>query len=388
MDLKALVLDYLNDNEDAMKKMITWFFNEVMDKEAEIQVGALPYERTEARNGRRNGHRTRSLRTRYGKIKLNKPVLRGIPFVTQVFERYSRTEKALECAILESYLQGVSTRKVEEVVQYLGVEKISPSYVSKLAQELDEKVKEFFSRPIDSFIPYLFVDASYFKVREGSRYVSKALLVIAGVRSDGYREIIGARIADCESELTWEDLFADLKERGLERVELIISDGHKGIQTAAERSFPGSSWQMCLVHFIRTVLRKIPKNQHREISNMLKNSLHDSRRLQECADELYIRGFSRASETIERLLPGLLNYTSASFEHWTRIRTTNLLERVNKELKRRSRVIGAFPNDNALVRLAGSLLMDINEEWITGRRYLSVPSEMSSLDTGSKITAD
>ena len=121
---------------------------------------------------------------------------------------------------------------------------------------------------------------------------------------------------------------------------------------------------------------------------MLKTSLHDSRRLQECADELYIRGFSRASETIERFLPGLLNYTSAPFEHWTRIRTTNLLERVNKELKRRSRVIGAFPNDNALVRLAGSLLMDINEEWITNRRYLSVPSEMSSLDTGSKITAD
>lgn len=166
-------------------------------------------------------------------------------------------------------------------------------------------------------------------------------------------------------------MFSDLRDRGLMKVDLVISDGHRGIQTAAEHSFLGSSWQLCQVHFIRAVLRKLPRKFHKEIAQLLKESLADQRKLQECADELDTRGFPRAADTVERFIPGLLNYRCAPQEHWRRIRTTNLLERINKELKRRSRTIGAFPNDNSLLRLAGAILMDINEEWITGRRYLS-----------------
>ncbi len=302
MNLKEVVLDYLTNNDDGMKHLLTWFLNEVMQEEADQQAGAERYRRTSSRTTYRNGHRKRTLKTWHGELILNKLQLRDIPFQTKIFERYSRIEKTLENAILESYLQGVSTRKIQEIVAHLGVEKNSASYDSKIAAELDQNVDLFLSRAIETHIPYLFVDASYFKVRDGIRYANKALLyankaflVIAGIWSDGFREILGARIAKSEDELTWEDIFAELKERGIDEVGLVIPDGHKEIQAAAERAFPGSSWQMCHVYFIRVVLRKLPKNSHREIAQMLKESLSDSRRLQECADELEIRGFPRGS---------------------------------------------------------------------------------------------
>lgn len=387
MSSKDLVADYLIDHAEGMKTLITWFLNEVMQREATEQAGAGRYERSRSRRTYRNGTRTRSLKSRYGSLALNKPLLRGIPFQTQVFERYSRTEKALENAIVESYLQGVSTRKVQEVIRHLGVEKISASYVSKIAKELDSKVDLFLSRPIEQHYPYIFVDASYFKIRNDTRYSNKALLVIAGIREDGIREILGARIADSEDEQTWEELFTNLHDRGLHHVDIVISDGHKGIQTAVQRSFHGASWQLCHVHFIRAVLKKIPRKEHRAIASILKESLVDIRRLQECIIELEARGFSRAADAVERFQFDVMNYQSFPHEHWRRIRTTNLLERVHKELKRRYRVIGAFPNDSSLLRIAGSILMDINEEWITGRRYLSDASEISSADTGTEITA-
>ena len=243
---------------------------------------------------------------------------------------------------------------------------------------MDQNVHLFLSRSIETYIPYLFVDASHFKIRDGVRYVNKALLVIAGIRSDGFREILGARIADSEDESTWEDIFSDLKERGLVKVDLVISDGHKGIQVDAERSFLGSSLKMCTVHFIRV---------HKEIAQLLRESLTDPPGLQECADELEIRGFSRAADTMERFIPGLVNYRIAPQEHWRRIRTTNMLERLNKELKRRSRAIGAFSNDASLLHLAGTILMDINEEWITGQRYLSGSEVIVCQDTRAEFTA-
>lgn len=304
-----------------------------------------------------------------------------------MFERYSRVEKALENAIIESYLQGVSTRKVQEVISHLGIEKISASYVSKVAKELDSKVNEFLARPVEPHIPYLFVDASYFKIRDDVRYSNKALLLIAGVRDDGIREILGARIADCEDELTWEDLFSDLKNRGLKRVDMVISDGHKGIQTAVQRSFHGASWQMCQVHFIRAVLKKVPRKDHKFVAATVKEAMSDIHLLQGSVADLESRGFSHAADTIERFQFDLMNFKGFPHEHWRRIRTTNLLERIHKEIKRRYYAIGAFPSDSSLLRIAGSILMDINEEWITGRRYLSDASVISSADTGAEITA-
>jgi transposase-like protein len=389
MDLRDIVLNYLTDNEKGIQQLITWFLNDVMNEEVAQQAGVPKHARSSSRRAHRNGYRTRSLKTRFGDLVLQKPQLREIPFETKVFERYSRTEKALVNAIIESYLQGVSTRNVEKVISHLGVNQISASYVSKVAQELDMKITEFMERSIDSHIPYLFVDASYFKVRDGVKYVSKALLVVVGVREDGYREILGVRVADAEHELTWEGIFSDLKDRGLSKVDLIISDGHTGIQSAAERMFPGSSWQLCHVHFIRAVLKKVSRKYHKSIAERLKECLSDHALLLAYTKELEKSGFSRAADTIYRFEYGLMNYRAFPPEHWKKIRTTNLLERVNKELKRRSRKIGAFPNDASLLRIAGSILIDINEEWITGNRYLSVKNEMISLDTGAAdFTAD
>ena len=383
MNLSDIILNYLTDSEKGMQQLITWFLNDVMNEEVAQQAGVPKHARSSSRRAHRNGYRSRSLKTRFGDLILQKPQLREIPFETKVFERYSRTEKALVNAIIESYLQGVSTRNVEKVISHLGVTQISASYVSKVAQELDVKITEFMERTIDAHIPYLFVDASYFKVRDGVKYVNKALLVVAGVREDGYREILGARVADAEHELTWEGIFSDLKDRGLSKVDLVISDGHSGIQSAAERMFPGSSWQLCHVHFIRAVLRKVSRKYHKSIAERLKECLSNPALLLAYAKELENSGFSRAADTIYRFEHGLMNYRAYPPEHWKKIRTTNLLERVNKELKRRSRKIGAFPNDASLLRLTGSILIDINEEWITGNRYLSVKNVMISLDTGA-----
>jgi transposase-like protein len=381
MNLRDIIENYLIDNEKGMQQLITWFLNDVMNEEVAQQAGVPRYARSSSRRAHRNGYRQRSLKTRFGELSLLKPQLREIPFETKVFDRYSRTEKALVNAIIESYLQGVSTRNVETVVSHLGVNQLSASYVSKVGRELDAKVQEFMEKSLDSYYPYLFVDASYFKVRDETRYVNKALLVIVGIRTDGHREVLGARVADAEHELTWEGMFSDLKEQGLTKVDLIVSDGHTGIQSAAGRMFPGSSWQMCHVHFIRAVLRKVPRKHHKEIAEMLKESLTDSRKLLEYASQLDERGFSRAADTIHRFHHGLMNYRSSPPEFWKKIRTTNLLERVHRELKRRSKKIGAFPSEASLLRLAGSILIDINEEWITGSRYLSSKSEMISLDT-------
>ena len=247
--------------------------------------------------------------------------------------------------------------------------------VSRIAKDLDEQVHAFLQRPIEQEIPYLFVDASYYKVREGPRYITKALLVIAGVRMDGYREILGARITDCENEMFWSGLFEDLKERGLTGVKLVVSDGHAGIQKAAEAAFLGASWQMCSVHCTRAVLKNIPRKHQKEVAESLKEAYGDEERLQQVADDLNERGYRKAANTIERFLPGLMSYTAFPKEHAKRIRTTNMMERVNKELKRRTKVVGAFPNEESLLRLAGSILMDINEEWVTGRKYLTMEGE-------------
>lgn len=367
--------DYLIDQEDGLKKLLTWFLNLVMQLEAMEQINAEPYERVETRKAHRNGYKERSLKTRAGELKLRKPQFREIPFETKVFDRYSRVERALINAIAESYLQGVSTRRVQDVVSRLGVENFSASSVSRIAKELDEKVEEFLKRPLEHPIEYLFVDASYFKVRTDSRYVTKAFLIVTGIRDDGYREVLGARIADGEDELFWSGLFQDLKDRGLSGVKLVISDGHKGIQKAVEKSFLGASWQMCHVHLVRAALRNVAKKYHKEIADKLKVALEDETKMEELIRELESRGYSKAADTLERFQFSLWNYRSFPASHQRRIRTTNGLERINKELKRRTRVVGAFPSDQSFMRLGVSILIDINEEWMTTKRYLSMDED-------------
>jgi len=372
MNMPDLAEDYLIDPKEAMRKLTTGYLNEVMRVEAEKQIQARPYERTGKRIAHRNGTRPRSLKTIHGKIELDKPQIREFSFRTKVFERYSRVEESVRVAVAESYLEGVSTRKVEKVFSKFGLDHISASEVSRIAKRLDKQVKEFLDRPIEEPIPYLFIDASYFKVRTDGRYINKALLAVTAIHDDGYREILSAMVADSEDESCWECCFDSLKARGLSGVKLVISDGHKGIQAAVEKAFLGASWQMCNVHFMRAVLKNIPKKDKKEVAYMLKDALEDESKMQEVAVILEENGHKKSADTIDRFRFDLWNYKSFPRQHWRRIRTTNGLERINKELKRRSRVSGAYSNDQSLLRVAVCIMIDINEDWITGNRYLSL----------------
>lgn len=372
MELSDLLEDYLVDQEDGLKRLLTWFLNLVMQLEAVQQSGADPYERNESRTAQRNGYKERSLKTRVGDIVLKKPQFRNKSFKSCVFDKYSRVEIALTNAIAESYLQGVSTRRIRDVISHLGIERLSASTVSRISKELDEKVEEFLKRPIERPMPYIFVDASYFKVRDGGKYVTKAFLIITGIRDDGHREILGAKITDNESEGFWSGFFDELTDRGLKDVMLVVSDGHKGIQSAVSSKFLGATWQMCQVHFSRAVLNNIPNKDKEEVAEKLREGFEDELKMAELTEQLRQKRYSKSAETIERFSQDIWNHRAFPKAHWKKIRTTNGLERINKELKRRSRVVGAFPNDGALLRLGVAILMDINEEWLTGRKYLSM----------------
>jgi Transposase and inactivated derivatives len=370
--MKELISTFLKDNKEGKKKFIEWFLNSVMEEEARIQVSSLPYERTEERKGHRNGSRTRTLKTVDGKLELKKPQIREFPFETQVFEKYARVEKALDSVILESYIEGVSTRHVASVVQSLGIENVSASYVSSLASQLDAQVKLFLERPIESAMKFIYIDATYFKVREDGTYGNKALYVCIGINSEGRREILSAHVYDSETEIQWEAFFDDLKERGLTGVELVISDGHRGIQEAVTRSFLGASWQYCHVHFMRNLMKLIPRKKQSSVMQIVKQALENESLISQAQDVLVKEGIQKASDMFERWYPSLYNYKAFGSMNNRRLRTTNVLERLNLEFKRRTRKIGAFPSEQSLLRVVVSIMMDINEEWITGRKYINM----------------
>ncbi|MDO9539263.1 MAG: IS256 family transposase [Methanocalculus sp.] len=381
MDMYDLAQDYLSDPNGVMQTLLTTFMNMVMRCEAEKQAGAGYYERSEHRTATRNGYSERGLKTRYGEIRLQKPEFREKPFQTILFERYSRVERAVILAITESYINGVSTRKINEVMKHFGITNICPDTVSRMAKELDGVVQEFRNRPIEQPFPYLIVDATYLKVRRGTRVVSQALLITAGIREDGFREILSIDLMDSEGEAFWSDHFEMLKERGLHGVQLVISDGHKGIQNAVKRAFLGSSWQMCHVHLHRIIKSKgIRKSDVKNVVEIVRNGIQgDFQALQNAIQQLEEMGYSGAAASLELFSTDLLNYRAFPEEHWKRLRTTNMLERVNLEIKRRSRSIGAFPNGDSAMRLIGSILIDINEDWLCGKRYLTISSPVDEM---------
>ena len=370
--MKEIISSFLLDSKEGKKKLMEWFLNTVMEEEARIQVSSLPYERSEERKGYRNGSRKRSLKTTDGKLELKKPQIREFPFSTHVFERYSRVEKALNSVILESYIQGVSTRNVMNVVESLGVENISASYVSTLASELDSKVKSFLERRIDRTMKFIYIDATYFKIREDGKYGNKALYVCIGIDSEGKREILSCKLCDSETEMEWESFFDDLKERGLKGVELVISDGHRGIQESVTRSFLGAAWQFCHVHFMRNLMKLIPKKKQSSVMQIVKQALENESLVSKAQDVLVSEGLDKVSDMFERWYPSLYNYKAYGELCQKRLRTTNVLERLNLEFKRRTRKIGAFPSEQSLLRLIVNIMMDINEEWITGRKYMNM----------------
>lgn len=372
IDISSFVLKYLSQDEEAMKSLMAMFLNKVMQAEADQQAGCQPYERSEYRKDYRNGYKPRQLTTRFGKVVLAKPQLRNSEFETVVIGKYGTVEKSLVNAVVESYIQGLSTRNIESVVACLGVESLSKSTVSRMAEELDEEAREFQTRPIRLQIPYLFIDATYLKIRDGQKYVNKAVFIAVGIREDGYKEALAVKIADNEGEELWNSFLEDLKDRGLEGVQLVISDGHRGIKNAVERSFLGASWQICHVHFRRAALKSVPMRQRKTLNTLLKTAMDSPDTLQEHREWLSKNGYEKVVTVIDRHLPDLFNYQDSPRHMHTKLRTTNMLERTNAEIKRRSRVVGAFPSTQSAMRLVVSILIDHNEEWITYKRHIDM----------------
>jgi putative transposase len=375
---KELVQQILIDDPEFLRRIVEKTLQQFLEAEITEHIGAAPYERTESRKGHRNGYKPRKLKTRVGTLDLLVPQDREGAFSTQLFARYQRNEKALVLALMEMYVEGVSTRKVREVTEELCGTSFSKSLVSELAGSLDSELEAWRSRPLEAeAYPYLFVDARYEKVRVGSRVVSEGVLVVSAVRDDGYREILAVEVADTESEATYQELFRSLKARGLKGVELVTSDDHEGLKAAIGRHFQGASWQRCQVHYARNLLGMVGLGERKELAEGLRGVFAvPSRELalraaQELADR-WRRSHRKVAEHIEEHVEECLSCLAFPEAHRRRIRTTNGLERFNQEIKRRTRVVRIFPNREACLRLVTAMAVEQSEEWVTGRRYLDM----------------
>jgi transposase-like protein len=375
---EELVQGALLDDPGFLRGIVEGVLQHLLEAEITEHIGAAPYERTDARTGHRNGHKPRKLKSRVGTLELLVPQDREGTFSTSLFARYQRNEKALTLALMEMYLEGVSTRKVREVTEELCGTSFSKSTVSRLASTLDSELEEWRQRPLEAeSYPYLFVDARYEKVRVGSRIVSEGVLVVCAVRADGFREILAAEVADVESEATYQELFRALKDRGLGGVELLTSDEHKGLKNAIERHFRGASHQRCQFHYAKNLLGLVSFGKRKELGAGLRAVFSAPTRelalraAEELADR-WRQSHPKVAEHIEEHIEECLACLSFPESHRRRIRTTNGLERFNQEVKRRTRVVRIFPNRQACLRLVTALAVETSEEWLTGRRYLDM----------------
>ncbi len=373
----------LLDDADFLREMVRRVLQELLEAQMTEHVGAAPHERTDARTGRRNGYKPRTLRTRVGTLNLLVPQDREGTFSTRLFARYQRNEKALVLALMEMYVEGVSTRKVKDITEELCGISFSKSLVSSLAGGLDAELRAWRSRRLEAkAYPYLFVDARYEKARANGRVVSQGVLVVSGVRKDGFREILGVEVADTESEATYQELFRSLKARGLKGVELVVSDGHEGLKAAIGRHFQGASWQRCQVHYARNLLGMVGANKRKELASDLEAVFAASERKMalglaaSVAGKWRGKGNEKVACHVEEHVEECLSCLAFPESHRKRIRTTNGLERFNQEIKRRTRVVRIFPNRQACLRLVTALAVEQSEEWVTGRRYL----DMEELD--------
>jgi len=371
-------LEELQAERDVLREMVRTMLHEVMEEEVTRYLGAERHERTEVRTGYRNGRKGRRWKTRVGELELHVPQVRETEAYRPSFiARWERSERALLTACAEMYFQGVSTRKVAAVLEELGGFSLSATTVSKVAAELDEQIEAFRSRPLDEYSwPYLVVDARYEKVRRAKRIVSVAVLIVSGVNDRGRREVLTWRIGDSESQDTWREIFVELKRRGLSGVELLTSDAHRGIRVAMEREFAGVAWQRCRVHFMRETLRKVSHKHRSALAKDLSAALRcESRAMAlEAAQEVAERWGEcspRVARGIEEGFEQCLAVSELPPVHRRRLHSTNMLERVMRTLKQRTRVVGIFPNEASLDRLVGALLIEMHERWHCERmRYL------------------
>ena len=374
------------DPGETFKELLRKSLDSILQAESTQQLNAEPYERTAGRTDSRNGVRERDLKTRIGTIELHVPRHRNEPFRTLVFENYSRSESALIAGMAEMVVNGVSTRKVSRVMETLCGTSFSKSAVSEVCKDLEKTLEEFRNRPLGRDYPFVEIDATYFKMRENGRIISKAFMIALGTNDEGHREILGFSVYENESAATWTDFLSNLRKRGLTGVLIVTSDAHEGIQNALGKVFPSVPWQRCQFHFTRNILDKAPKKYQEglkaEIREMFNSKtvrearmirdriIDDYREVAEPAVNCLDEGFE--SSMTAMLLPG-----------WLRpfYRTTNHMERLNRELKRRSKVIGVFPNENSILRLMGSVLLELHESMMIGRSIFSRDTLNALLDS-------
>lgn len=371
------LLQELFQREEGPRKLLAFLTQEAMEREIQQHLQAQRHQRTSTRRGYRNGYKPRTLNTRAGTLELQVPQSRNCePYQPSLFARYQRSERALMVACAEMYFQGVSTRKVRQVLGTMGAREVSSMTVSRIAQELDEQLERFRTRLLDAKkYKYLLIDARYEKVRVNSQIVSSAVLVAAGVTEDGYREILDWRIADSESESSWSDLFRSLKDRGLKGLELIISDAHGGIRAGMSRHFQGVPWQRCRVHFKRELRNSVPFKAGAELLRDLR-WVYQPEEKGECLrrsaelSERWRRKYPRAARMLEGL-EETLSVCGLMESDRVRLGSTNVLENLMKQLKARTRVVGIFANPASCHRLIGALLLERHEQWqLSERRYL------------------
>jgi transposase-like protein len=379
MSLDELVRKLMGDDHaDVLRETLAWFVGELMEAEVTQQIGAGLHEKAPERTTHRNGYRERAWQTRAGEVELAIPRLRAGSYFPSFLEPRSRSEKALVAVIQEAYVNGVSTRKVDRLVTQLGLSGISRSAVSRLCSGLDEQVRLFRERPLEGAYPYLWLDAKVERVREPGGVRSKALVVAYGVHETGRREIIGIDVGEAETEVFWREFLRSLRARGLAGVQLCVSDAHEGLKSAIAKVL-GCPWQRCTVHFLRDMLGHCSKEQQPLVATAIRQ-IFAAADAAEARERLagVAAALERTAPKVARLLleaeDELLAFMAFPRDHWSKLRSTNPLERVNREIGRRSDVVGIYPNDAALVRLAGALLIEQNDEWLVGRRYLSEES--------------
>ena len=373
----AGVPESLLDDSDFLREIVSTVLQNVLDTEVAEHIGADRYERTTGRKGYRNGSYPRTLKTRVGRIELSVPRDRDGTFQTSLFTRYQRNEKALILALMEMTLEGVSTRKVTKITEELCGTSFSKSLVSSLSANLDEQLESWRNRPLEGDYPYIFVDALYEKVRFDGHVRSMAVIIVVGVNEDGYRSVLSVDISHSENAADYGDIFRKLRERGLSGVQLVASDDHSGLVQAISRHFQGATWQRCQVHFMRNLSSKLRQKDRTWVLSAMKDVLaapdhaQAMSRFQTLIKRLEVK-YSDLADWLEDSMPDVLACLSFPAAHFHRIRSTNGLERLNEEIRRRTRVIRIFPNRASCLRMASALCQEQDEEWLTGKRYLDI----------------
>jgi transposase-like protein len=369
----------LDGDVDFLREGVRLLAQQLMELEVSQHVGAERYERTAARMGERNGYRERTWDTRVGSLELRVPRVRDGSYYPALLEPRRRSERALVAVVQEAYVQGVSTRRVDELVKALGLLGISKSQVSRLCQELDAEVERFRARPLEGPYPYVTLDATFLKVRQQGRIVSVAVVIAVGVNAEGQREVLGLDVGPSEDGAFWLAFLRALVARGLSGVRLVTSDAHEGLKSAIAATLHGTTWQRCRTHFMRNALSLVPKSAQPMVAATIRTVFFQpdpasARETWRKVADGFRGRWPRLAQLMDAAEADVLAYLAFPPEHWRQVWSNNPQERLNKEVKRRTDVVGIFPNDAAVIRLVGSVLAEQHDEWAVARRYLSVES--------------